>query len=53
MNKIQSRDFKNLHASCRNFSLTLSDVEFLHVFTATDKAGFSYNKMKNSQSGMN
>lgn len=35
-------DFKNLQASCKNFSLTLSDVEFLHVFTATDKAGFSY-----------
>lgn len=30
-----------LHASCRNFSLTLSDVQFLQVLMATGRAGLS------------
>lgn len=32
---------RNLQASCRNFSLTLSEVQFLHVLIATARAGFS------------
>lgn len=47
VNKCGRQDLRNTHrrnlqASWRNFSLTLSDVEFLHVFTATDRAGFSF-----------
>lgn len=30
-----------LHASCKNFSLTLSDVQFLQVLMATWRAGLS------------
>lgn len=30
-----------LHASCRNFSLTLSDVQFLQVLMATANGGLS------------
>lgn len=35
-----------LHASCRNFSLTLSEVQFLQVLMATARAGLSWAKQK-------